>query len=116
MKSSGYNYRAFSPSKNIDCGHSHHSIASASQCAEHLGWSDAVIKKVHRANFKRDSLPDYLQNTFDETDSYEMLVKVRFVADNPNAVADISVKIENILRSSVKSVVHVETANVKRVL
>jgi len=51
-----YNYRAYCVSSGKDCGHSHHSIQSASQCAKERGWeNDSKIITVFRVKFKKRS-------------------------------------------------------------
>ena len=107
---SDYNYQAYSPSSGQSCGHMHHSEKRAMNCAEHLGWTDAIPKKVRKPTFKRDSIPSYINSIrYDDTDVYESTITVRFVAKDNDAVAKEHEKILN----TVRNVGHVVQAGIE---
>ena len=110
---SKYNFQAYSPSLDRACGHMHHTKERASRCAEHLGWEDAVIKKVVPNTFKRHNVPDYIDMLYDNSSTCEMSIKVLFNASNTIEMSDASEKICNLLMNNTKSVVKVDVDYVK---
>ena len=112
---SDFNYQAYSPSRDQVCGHMHHDKKSALNCAEHLGWEDAVLKKIRRQTFRRDTIPEYVGVAYDNTDVYEATYRIRFVARNTDEIAKVTEKLENIIRNSQKAVVQTDLMAVKKV-
>ena len=112
---SDYNYRAYSPSRDRDCGHMHHDRKSALNCAEHMGWEDAVLKKIRRQTFRRDTIPEYVGVAYDNTDVYEATYRIKFVAKSPEDIGKIDEKIRNLIGNSQKAVVQTDLVAVRKV-
>lgn len=93
----------------------HHDKKSALNCAEHLGWEDAVLKKIRRQTFRRDTIPEYVGVAYDNTDVYEATYRIKFVARNTDEIAKVTEKLENIIRNSQKAVVQTDLMAVKKV-
>ena len=109
-----YNYQAYSPSLDKSCGHMHHSEKKAMACADHLGWADAIPRKIHKPTFKRDSIPNYVGIKWDDTDIYESVIRVKFFASDVNQIPDSHERILNVLRNNVKTVVQAEIVSTKK--
>lgn len=111
---SDYNFQVYSPSRNVYCNHMHHSEKRARNCAEHLGWSDAAIVKVHRRTYRVKGGPQedhYLPGAFDTL--YDATISLTVRADSDTEAYDIIEKWSNNLTNARNYVRH-EVTNVRK--
>lgn len=109
-----HNFSAYNNETGRECGHMHHSVKSATACADHLGWTDfAVVKKLQRIGVKHTKVRECRDFRFDAT--YDVTYVVRIRADNEGEVYDRLEKVGHVLEN-MPYCMHADAVNVKRVV